>query len=81
MPAPCCVQSAGVRAVCRALTCSPLPPQAILAAEELPLAYHQTPWAAQELGPFLRQCLLDQHFPAFVEDVEKELRKLLGPSK
>ncbi|XP_058521439.1 meiotic recombination protein REC114 isoform X2 [Ochotona princeps] len=55
--------------------------QAILASEELPLAYHQTPWAAEELGPFLRQCLLDQHFPAFVEDVEKELRKLLGPSK
>ncbi|XP_040824415.1 meiotic recombination protein REC114 [Ochotona curzoniae] len=63
------------------LECRPPQQAAILAAEELPLAYHQTPWAAQELGPFLRQCLLDQHFPAFVEDVEKELRKLLGPSK
>ncbi|NXD86945.1 RE114 protein, partial [Halcyon senegalensis] len=43
---------------------------------ELPLAYHHTAWQAQELGPFIRLCLMDQNFPAFVEDVEKELKKL-----
>ncbi|NWR85319.1 RE114 protein, partial [Furnarius figulus] len=43
---------------------------------ELPLAYRHVVWPAQELGPFIRLCLLDQHFPAFVEDVEKELQKL-----
>ncbi|NXO01292.1 RE114 protein, partial [Rhinopomastus cyanomelas] len=43
---------------------------------ELPLAYRHSAWQAQELGPFIRMCLMDQHFPAFVEDVEKELRKL-----
>ncbi|NXM25314.1 RE114 protein, partial [Oxyruncus cristatus] len=43
---------------------------------ELPLAYRHVVWPAQELGPFIRLCLLDQHFPAFVEEVEKELQKL-----
>ncbi|NXV78695.1 RE114 protein, partial [Atlantisia rogersi] len=43
---------------------------------ELPLAYRHSAWRAQELGPFIRLCLLDQNFPAFVEDVEKELKKL-----
>ncbi|NXF10059.1 RE114 protein, partial [Smithornis capensis] len=43
---------------------------------ELALAYRHVGWPAQELGPFIRLCLLDQHFPAFVEDVEKELHKL-----
>ncbi|NWI54543.1 RE114 protein, partial [Calyptomena viridis] len=43
---------------------------------ELPLAYRHVVWPAQELGPFIRLCLMDQHFPAFVEDVEKELQKL-----
>ncbi|NXK97345.1 RE114 protein, partial [Formicarius rufipectus] len=43
---------------------------------ELPLLHRQAVWPAQELGPFIRLCLLDQHFPAFVEDVEKELQKL-----
>ncbi|NXL89011.1 RE114 protein, partial [Alectura lathami] len=43
---------------------------------ELPLAYRHSAWSAQELGPFIRLCLMDQHFPAFVEDVEKELKKL-----
>ncbi|NXN12481.1 RE114 protein, partial [Indicator maculatus] len=43
---------------------------------ELPLMYQHSAWQAQELGPFIRLCLLDQHFPAFVEDVEKELKKL-----
>ncbi|NXG48170.1 RE114 protein, partial [Psilopogon haemacephalus] len=43
---------------------------------ELPVVYHHSAWQAQELGPFIRLCLLDQNFPAFVEDVEKELRKL-----
>uniref|UniRef100_A0A8D2NCQ6 REC114 meiotic recombination protein n=1 Tax=Zonotrichia albicollis TaxID=44394 RepID=A0A8D2NCQ6_ZONAL len=28
------------------------------------------------LGTFMRLCLMDQHFPAFVEDVEKELHRL-----
>ncbi|NXI94529.1 RE114 protein, partial [Psophia crepitans] len=43
---------------------------------ELPLAYRHAAWRAQELGPFIRLCLMDQNFPAFVEDVEKELKKL-----
>ncbi|XP_066134172.1 meiotic recombination protein REC114 [Saccopteryx bilineata] len=52
--------------------------QALLAPEELPLVYQRAVWDAEELGPFLRCCLLDRHFPAFVEDVEKELGKLTG---
>ncbi|NXA08765.1 RE114 protein, partial [Sapayoa aenigma] len=44
--------------------------------QELPLAYRHVVWPAQELGPFIRLCLMDQHFPAFVEDVEKELHRL-----
>uniref|UniRef100_A0A8C8VGG1 REC114 meiotic recombination protein n=1 Tax=Pelusios castaneus TaxID=367368 RepID=A0A8C8VGG1_9SAUR len=43
---------------------------------ELPLAYQHSVWSADELGPFIRLCLLDQNFPAFVEEVEKELKKL-----
>ncbi|XP_028940766.1 meiotic recombination protein REC114, partial [Antrostomus carolinensis] len=43
---------------------------------ELPLAYGHAAWPAQELGPFIHLCLMDQNFPAFVEDVEKELKKL-----
>ncbi|OXB55506.1 hypothetical protein ASZ78_016477 [Callipepla squamata] len=43
---------------------------------ELPLLYHHAAWSAQELGAFIRLCLMDQHFPAFVDDVEKELKKL-----
>uniref|UniRef100_A0A8D0ELN3 REC114 meiotic recombination protein n=1 Tax=Strix occidentalis caurina TaxID=311401 RepID=A0A8D0ELN3_STROC len=43
---------------------------------ELPLVYRHAAWRAQELGPFIRLCLMDQNFPAFVEDVEKELKKL-----
>ncbi|NXU52174.1 RE114 protein, partial [Turnix velox] len=43
---------------------------------ELPLMYRHCAWRAQELGPFIRLCLMDQNFPAFVEDVEKELKKL-----
>ncbi|NWH61363.1 RE114 protein, partial [Geococcyx californianus] len=43
---------------------------------ELPLVYRHAVWRPQELGPFIRLCLMDQSFPAFVEDVEKELKKL-----
>ncbi|CAM2099406.1 unnamed protein product [Caretta caretta] len=43
---------------------------------ELPLAYQHSVWTAEELGPFIRLCLMDQNFPAFVEEVEKELKKL-----
>ncbi|NXC70732.1 RE114 protein, partial [Anhinga anhinga] len=43
---------------------------------ELPVMYRHSVWHAQELGPFIRLCLMDQNFPAFVEDVEKELKKL-----
>ncbi|XP_010160298.1 PREDICTED: meiotic recombination protein REC114, partial [Eurypyga helias] len=43
---------------------------------ELPLLHPHAAWRAQELGPFIRLCLMDQSFPAFVEDVEKELKKL-----
>ncbi|XP_004687556.1 PREDICTED: meiotic recombination protein REC114 [Condylura cristata] len=54
--------------------------QSLLASEELPLVYEQSAWSAEELGPFLRLCLMDQNFPAFVEEVEKELKKLTGLS-
>ncbi|XP_021092619.1 meiotic recombination protein REC114 isoform X2 [Heterocephalus glaber] len=54
----------------------PLQPGSILASEELPLAYEQSAWSVEELGPFLRLCLMDQNFPAFVEKVENELKKL-----
>ncbi|NWX22377.1 RE114 protein, partial [Aegotheles bennettii] len=43
---------------------------------ELPLVYQHSVWHTHELGPFIRLCLMDQNFPAFVEDVEKELKKL-----
>ncbi|KFQ38044.1 Meiotic recombination protein REC114-like, partial [Mesitornis unicolor] len=43
---------------------------------ELPLVHQHPVWRARELGPFIRLCLMDQNFPAFVEDVERELRKL-----
>lgn len=33
--------------------------------------------APGDLEPFLRVCLLDPSFPAFVEKVEEELKKLL----
>ncbi|XP_037689407.1 meiotic recombination protein REC114 isoform X2 [Choloepus didactylus] len=52
--------------------------QSVLASEQLPLIYEQSAWGAEELGPFLRLCLMDQNFPAFVEEVEKELKKLTG---
>ncbi|KAM6149432.1 meiotic recombination protein REC114 [Erethizon dorsatum] len=52
--------------------------QSILASEELPFAYEQSAWSVEELGPFLRLCLMDQNFPAFVEKVENELKKLTG---
>ncbi|MEJ1288768.1 REC114 meiotic recombination protein [Cricetulus griseus] len=54
----------------------PLQQGTILASEKLPLAYEQSSWGAEELGPFLRLCLMDQNFPAFVEEVEKELKKI-----
>ncbi|NWH72215.1 RE114 protein, partial [Piaya cayana] len=50
--------------------------QSVLKKSELPLVYRHTVWDAKELGPFIRLCLMDQSFPAFVEDVEKELKKL-----
>ncbi|NWS59522.1 RE114 protein, partial [Chunga burmeisteri] len=43
---------------------------------ELAPAYQHSVWPATELGPFIRLCLMDQNFLAFVEDVEKELKKL-----
>ncbi|KAM5338994.1 meiotic recombination protein REC114 [Glossophaga mutica] len=52
--------------------------QSLLVSEELPLVYEQSVWNSEELGPFLRLCLMDQSFPAFVEQVEKELKKLTG---
>uniref|UniRef100_A0A8C6FI77 REC114 meiotic recombination protein n=1 Tax=Moschus moschiferus TaxID=68415 RepID=A0A8C6FI77_MOSMO len=54
--------------------------QSLMASEELPLVYEQSAWNAEGLGPFLRLCLMDQNFPAFVEEVEKELKKLTGLS-
>ncbi|KAM4826109.1 meiotic recombination protein REC114 [Thomomys bottae] len=52
--------------------------QTLLASEQWPPSYEQSAWCAEELGPFLRLCLLDRNFPAFVEEVEKELQKLMG---
>ncbi|XP_029398955.1 meiotic recombination protein REC114 [Mus pahari] len=52
--------------------------QSILAPEKLTLAYEGSSWGTEELGPFLRLCLMDQNFPAFVEEVEKELKKITG---
>ncbi|XP_054572688.1 meiotic recombination protein REC114 isoform X2 [Eptesicus fuscus] len=50
----------------------------LLASEELRAVHKQSAWDAAELGSFLRSCLMDQNFPAFVEEVEQELRKLMG---
>uniref|UniRef100_A0A670Y103 REC114 meiotic recombination protein n=1 Tax=Pseudonaja textilis TaxID=8673 RepID=A0A670Y103_PSETE len=44
---------------------------------QLPLAYQKSTWSTEDLSSFIRLCLLDQHFPAFVEDVEKELKKII----
>ncbi|XP_063166464.1 meiotic recombination protein REC114 [Candoia aspera] len=44
---------------------------------QLPLAYQQSTWSAEGLSSFIRLCLLDQHFPAFVEEVEKQLKKII----
>ncbi|VCW98899.1 unnamed protein product [Gulo gulo] len=49
----------------------------LVSGERLPVC-EQSAWDAAELGPFLRLCLMDQNFPAFVEEVEKELKKLTG---
>lgn len=43
---------------------------------ELPLAYQQSIWKAEDLGSFIRLCLLDRNFPAFVEEVERQLAKI-----
>ncbi|XP_042325464.1 meiotic recombination protein REC114 isoform X2 [Sceloporus undulatus] len=43
---------------------------------ELPLAYRHSMWNAEDLSSFIRLCLLDQSFPAFVEEVEKQLKKI-----
>ncbi|XP_067829395.1 meiotic recombination protein REC114 isoform X3 [Heptranchias perlo] len=47
------------------------------ASPQLPLAYQQSALNTEELGPFLRLCLMDQSFPAFVQQVEHELKKLV----
>ncbi|XP_026334259.2 meiotic recombination protein REC114 isoform X2 [Ursus arctos] len=52
--------------------------QSLLVSEARPPVCEQSAWDAEELGPFLRLCLMDQNFPAFVEEVEKELKKLTG---
>ncbi|XP_053575279.1 meiotic recombination protein REC114 [Bombina bombina] len=44
--------------------------------EDVGTIYQHSILSTDELGSFLRLCLLDQHFPAFVEAVEKELQKL-----
>uniref|UniRef100_A0A670IRI6 REC114 meiotic recombination protein n=1 Tax=Podarcis muralis TaxID=64176 RepID=A0A670IRI6_PODMU len=43
---------------------------------ELPLAYQHSQWNAEDLGSFIRLCLLDQSFPAFVQEVENQLKKI-----
>ncbi|KAM4748952.1 meiotic recombination protein REC114 [Rhinophrynus dorsalis] len=44
--------------------------------KQLGIAYQDLFLSTEELGPFIKLCLLDQHFPAFVETVEEELYKL-----
>ncbi|XP_060900254.1 meiotic recombination protein REC114 [Labrus mixtus] len=46
-------------------------------AVTLPQVYRHSSLAHIDLEPVLRLCLLDPSFPAFVENVEGELRKLL----
>uniref|UniRef100_A0A4W6EQV1 Si:ch1073-75f15.2 n=1 Tax=Lates calcarifer TaxID=8187 RepID=A0A4W6EQV1_LATCA len=46
-------------------------------AVTLPQVYRHGSLAQGDLEPFLRVCLLDPSFHAFVENVEGELRKLL----
>uniref|UniRef100_A0A670ISB5 REC114 meiotic recombination protein n=1 Tax=Podarcis muralis TaxID=64176 RepID=A0A670ISB5_PODMU len=43
---------------------------------KLPLAYQHSQWNAEDLGSFIRLCLLDQSFPAFVQEVENQLKKI-----
>ncbi|XP_074522402.1 meiotic recombination protein REC114 isoform X2 [Halichoeres trimaculatus] len=43
----------------------------------LPQVYQHSSLAQVDLEPILRMCLLDPSFPAFVEKVEGELRKML----
>ncbi|NXX79073.1 RE114 protein, partial [Urocolius indicus] len=50
--------------------------QSVLKTSALPLVYQHSVWQPEELGLFIRFCLMDQNFPAFVEDVEKELKTL-----
>ncbi|GAB5572303.1 meiotic recombination protein REC114 [Prionailurus iriomotensis] len=52
--------------------------RSLLVSEELSTVYEQSAWDTEDLRPFLRLCLMDQNFPAFVEEVEKELKKLTG---
>lgn len=43
----------------------------------LPRVYHQGSLVQVDFEPILRVCLLDPSFPAFVEEMEGELEKLL----
>ncbi|CAB1339482.1 unnamed protein product [Coregonus sp. 'balchen'] len=43
----------------------------------LPLVYRHSALSRGELEPFLRLCLLDPSFPALVEEVEGELKRVL----
>ncbi|XP_053720640.1 meiotic recombination protein REC114 isoform X3 [Synchiropus splendidus] len=43
----------------------------------LPQLHHQETSDSGDLGLFIRQCLLDPTFHAFVEKVEKEMKKIL----
>uniref|UniRef100_H0Z0X8 REC114 meiotic recombination protein n=1 Tax=Taeniopygia guttata TaxID=59729 RepID=H0Z0X8_TAEGU len=76
-PGSCSIQEGWGVAVSLCPRQSPCPPlhwQSVLRQRpELPPACRHPAWSARELGPFIRLCLMDQHFPAFVEDVEKEL--------
>nr|XP_020448040.1 meiotic recombination protein REC114 isoform X2 [Monopterus albus] len=47
------------------------------AAVTLPRAYYHGSLEQGDLEPLLRVCLLDPSFPAFVEKVEEELKKLV----
>ncbi|XP_059227856.1 meiotic recombination protein REC114 isoform X3 [Mustela nigripes] len=74
-PQPCGPASTSVSG--GRISVSRLAQSLLVSGERLPVC-EQSAWDAEELGPFLRLCLMDQNFPAFVEEVEKELKKLTG---
>lgn len=47
-------------------------------SKSLGRAYADTNFPTEQLGDFIRLCLTDANFPAFVDSVEKELNSMTG---